>query len=423
MTLAYENHKYLEVMCFLNDISERFPDAISLASGRPVKGLLDVNAAGDYIKVFAEHYANKTEKSTSAVLSLINQYGSTAGIINDIVSEYLLQIELVECEEDNILLTNGAQESMAICLTSLFTEGDVLLALDPAYVGITGLAKINNIDIQYVSASPRGLDIEKVKEAIENCKRSGLRAKAIYLVPDFYNPIGPSMTLEQRVAIIELCKREGIYILEDSPYRQFRFEGRDIPSMFSIDDEGWVIYLGTFSKTLSPGVRMGYLLHKSSSHQQVTRDMPSLISEFTKVKSFISVNTSQIAQAIVGGYLLSAGGSLKNALNTVCNEYKVRRDTLDTRLLKNTLKNISWFTPEGGFFISLRCPFEFKEEDALICAKEYGVIAVPLSFFSESSQFNNYIRLSYSYASLENLETGIDRLSNFLRDNLYNAAN
>lgn len=418
--LAYQDDPQLGVMNFLNEVAEKFPNAISFASGRPAEVSFDVPKWLKNPEVFAD-FCMKTEgKSRDAIFRSIAQYGKTAGIINKLVAQSLTNDEGIETNADNILVTNGAQEAMALCLSVLFKPGrDVLLVTDPTYIGITALARIQGIRIEVVESDSEGPRIAHLQEVTTRIKQSGLEAPAFYLIPDFNNPVGTSISLARRMELLNYARDFGLLLLEDNPYGLFHYGQQKLPTLKSLDSRGDVIYIGTFSKTVCPSLRVGYLV----SEQMVEHDghKTPLISEFSKVKSLLSVNTGQIAQAIVAGVLIENDCSLIDYVRPLKQLYKNNRDFMLKKLHEvfnapgNPLyEKVQWNYPQGGFFITLKLPFNFSEEDVYDCAGRFGVLCMPLNFFSVEGNYNDCIRLSFSYVSEAQIAKGVQALSDFL---------
>ncbi|ACS86835.1 aminotransferase-like domain-containing protein [Musicola paradisiaca] len=416
--LAYQDHADLNAMRFLNEVIERYPNAISFASGRPSKINAQPEKWSHYIALFSHYLADARHQSLPQVAALLGQYGDTRGIINALIAKQLLEDEAITLAPEEILITNGAQEGMVICLDTLFSPGhDVLLVTDPAYIGITGAARIKGIDVAYVECDSEGPLISALEYQVARIAADGKRARAVYTIPDFSNPCGTTLSLARRQALLTFCCAQGLLVLEDSPYRLFDYADLQLPTLFALDREAVVIHIGTFAKTLCPGVRIGYLACRTRVRQG--DGSHPLIDEMTRVKSFISVNTGQIAQAIVGGFLLENGCSLKSVMLEVRNHYREKRDRLVeglTNCFSDSNTGLSWNVPQGGFFLNLTVPCEITRQDIERCAEEFGVIVVPTAMFSNSNRYDNVLRLSFSYVELEQIDAGVHRLSRFIKE-------
>lgn len=418
--LAYEQSDNLETMQFLNEVIEQFPKAISFASGRPSETGFDLQNWLSRIDDFVEYAANERNVDQSQIYRSLSQYGKTSGIVNQIICDVLRNDEQMQVTEEQLIVTNGAQEAMLLCLMTLFDRSqDLLVLTDPTYNGMSALAEILGIESVVVDSDEEGPDLTSLENLISKANTQGKTIKGLYVIPDFSNPLGDSISLQRRQELLRFSQIHKILIIEDSPYRYFRYEGQDIPSLKALDNSANVIQMGTFAKTVCPGLRIGYLI---ADQQFVLNDKPaSLMEEFVKVKSYTSVNTSQVAQAMLGGILLDAKLSLRDMVVPLVKEYKQKLSTLLIALQNHfaqadnpLLRDIHWQTPEGGFFLTLNLPVPFGKQEAMDCARDFGVICVPVSFFSSTEKYQNCLRLSFSYTKLEQIDTGIAALANYL---------
>lgn len=411
----------LDTMNFLNEVVMAYPTAISFAPGRPVESFFDVERELSEVARFVSHYQNVANKDRTATFNMLGQYGRTNGIINDLVARHLSLDEGIEVDPKAISVTVGCQEAMAMLLMALFRPGeDVLLVSDPSYVGITGTARILGVELQPVPMRDGDLFPEDVAAAIAQVRAKGKTPRAFYHIPDFNNPLGSSMSLHNRRALLEMVKHESedFLIFEDNPYGMFVYDGDRAPTLKSLDDHGRVVYMGTFAKTLFPGLRLGYVV---ADQEVMGAHGPTLLAEeLSKVKSFLTVNTSQILQAVAGGILLQQGGSLARLIQPKVEFYKANRDCMIARLEAETKALglpdglIRWNRPKGGFFLTVDLPFTFDESDTRACAGEFGAIVCPMSIFSLRPGHEKQIRLSFSYVNPEQIEKGIANLARYL---------
>lgn len=403
----------LDVMNFLNEIVGDFPDAISFAPGRPHDAMLGGGIEGDAIGAFVAHLVRESGRDERVVRRSLDQYSSTNGIITELIAAHLALDENVHVPADSIMVTVGAQEALAVILVGLFDPAtDVLLVSDPSYVGITGLARVLGIRTVPVPSGDDGLAPDAVEEAIRRAAAYG-RPRALYDIPDFNNPLGTSMPTRAREELLRVCERHNVLIVEDNPYRMFGYDAPAAPTLKSLDTTGRVLYVGSFSKTLWPGIRLGYLV----ANQRVTADDGTLARALSRVKSFLTVNTPPFAQAIVGGVLSTTGGSLEAIVAPKRARYRAQRDALVAALggAFEGVDNVRWHRPGGGFFLPMTLPFEFGPDELRRCAAAHGVIVSPMRFFSLASARRNEVRLSFSYNEPDVIRTGVDRFADFVR--------
>ena len=408
----------LGVMTFLNEVAERFPQAISLAPGRPAEQFFDMAGAFGHVDRWVSHRSAQTGHSRSDVLASLGQYGNTAGLIQDLISQHLAVDLEISVSPDAILVTSGCQEAMLITLLGLMDPAvDTLLVSDPGYVGIVGAARLVGVPVYPVRTGTDGLDASQLEEAIHDVLRSGRRPRALYDGPDFNNPRGTCIPLAARRELLALADRHGIVILEDNAYGAFAYDHDALPTLKSLDSTGAVIYLGSFAKTLFPGLRIGYAV----ADQRVASG-ETLAATLAQVKSFTTVNTPPVTQAMVGGALLEHGGSLAPFIQGKLAHYRDNRDAMLAALAMHLGEHddrtaaARWNRPAGGFFVVLEVPFAFGTEQLERCARDYGVIVCPMAFFAQALGWERHVRLSFSYGDERTIEEGIQRLSRFVRD-------
>jgi (S)-3,5-dihydroxyphenylglycine transaminase len=408
----------LDVMNFLNEVVIRYPQAVSFAPGRPAERHFDVERSLGAAALWVQSRALASGVPPRAVWNDLGQYNKTNGIINELIARQLASDEGITALPESILVTTGCQEGMAILLLGLIDPAeDALLVSDPAYIGIPGLARIMGLTVIPVPTGESGLDPEAVRQAVGEARRMGRRPRALYDVPDFNNPLGTRMPVAARQALLALARDNGMLIWEDNPYGMFSYDGPSLPTLKALDAHGVVIYMGSFSKTLFPGLRLGYLV----MDQQVALpggDRVPLAAELSKIKSLTTVNTSPVVQAIAGGILLETGGSLRPLVERKLPFYRGNRDRMLAALEETLgdLGEVRWNRPEGGFFLTLTLPFAFTDECLTACARDYGVIVCPMRFFALTPGRERQVRLSFSYVTEAQIDEGISRFARFVRD-------
>jgi (S)-3,5-dihydroxyphenylglycine transaminase len=405
----------LDVMNVLNEIVLEYPDAISFAPGRPLETTFDVRSHVSGIGEYVAHAAEQGHMSCEQAWRALGQYNRTNGIINQAIASHLERDEGIRVPADAIMVTVGAQEAMAVVLAGLFDPCvDVLLVSDPTYIGITGLARILDIRIAPVPSGDDGLDPGIVERAIRNASRLG-NVRALYDIPDFSNPLGTSLPVDRRIQLIEVCRRHGVLLIEDNPYGMFAYDGERLPTLKALDSDGTVLYIGSFSKTLFPALRVGFLV----ADRRVAPGGGCLARELSRVKSLLTVNTSTLCQAVVARALMTAGGSIEAFARDRRRELRRNRDALVAALEREFagLEGlVSWNRPAGGFFATLTLPFEFGAAEMRQCAADYKVIACPMNFFSIVKDRPHQVRLSFSYVDTEQIAAGVARLARFVHD-------
>ncbi|MBR7826381.1 PLP-dependent aminotransferase family protein [Actinospica sp. MGRD01-02] len=408
----------LDRMNFLNEITFTYPDAVSFAPGRPYDGFFEIEDIHRHLRRYAAYLADRGA-SPAEVRRGFHQYGPTAGQIRELIAHSLQQDEGFKAAPEAIVVTVGAQEAMFLTLRALFADPeDVLLLVTPCYVGIIGAARLLDVPVVSVPERDGRLVVADLDDAVRSLRSAGRRPKALYVVPDYANPTGSTLDLPTRTALLAFAERHGLLILEDSPYRLTGAAAR-LPMLKALDESGCVIQLGTYSKTVFPGARVGYVL----ADQEVRGpggEIRLLAEDLAKIKSMITVNTSSLSQAIAAGALLSVDGRLSE-LNAEAAERYSRSMAgtlaqLDRRLpeARRHELGVDWNRPNGGFFLTLRTSFRTDIAALERSAREFGVIWTPMEFFYPHGGGEQDIRMSISYLTSEEIELGVERLVRFI---------
>jgi (S)-3,5-dihydroxyphenylglycine transaminase len=409
----------LDTMNFLNEVTSRYPNAISFAPGRPYDGFFDVEDVFRDIRRYLGHL----QDHGMPVRAGVYQYGPTAGQIRGLVAASLRDDEGIAVAPESVVVTVGAQEAMVLALRTLFAgPEDVLLVACPCYVGIMGAARLLDIALAPVPERDGQLQPADVEAAIHAERRRGRRPRALYVVPDHANPSGSTMNLDGRYRLLEIAARHDLLILEDNPYRLVGAGGR-LPTLKALDTGQDVVHIGSYSKTVFPGARVGFAL----ADQLVTGvgGVTSLLAdEMAKVKSMITVNTPSLSQAVIAGTLLACDGRLSVASEAAAARYGQAMATtlgeLDRRFpaARRDATGVSWNRPAGGFFLSLRVPFDAGNAALRRSAEEFGVLWTPMSYFYPDGAADvtarRSIRLSVSYLEQAQIREGIRRLARFI---------
>ncbi|MEU7876308.1 aminotransferase class I/II-fold pyridoxal phosphate-dependent enzyme [Dactylosporangium sp. NPDC049140] len=404
----------MDTMNFLNEIALRHPDAISFAPGRPHDKFFNTEDIVAHVRRYLVHLQEQG-RSPEQIRSVMYQYGPTAGQIREIIAGSLHADEGIDVPPESIVVTVGAQEAMLLVVRALISgPRDVLLVSSPCYVGISGAARILDVDVVPVVERPAGLEPADVAAAIEAQLALGRRPRAFYVIPDHSNPAGTTVPLAARRALLELAARYDILIIEDSPYRLVS-PGAQLPTLKALDSARRVVHLGSFSKTVFPGARVGFVVA-----DQAVEGGGLLADELAKIKSMVTVNTSPLSQAAVAGALLSAGGRVTDLNAAPAEHYgesmRLVLEQLDRRLpaARREALGVSWNRPTGGFFLSATVPFVADNAALARSAERFAVLWTPMSYFYPGGGGDRAIRLSTSYLTPEEIEEGIGRLARFI---------
>ena len=403
-------------MNFLNEVASRFPAAISLAAGRPFDEFYEVEDVQRYLTAYVAHLRG-AGMAPAVVRQAILQYGRTNGQLGAMIARMLEVDEDIRVPAESIMVTAGCQEAMIIALRGLCAgPDDVVLVGEPSYVGFTGAARVLGVAVVPVPETVHGLRPETVARVAREVRASGRRPRALYVVSNFANPSGISLSPQVRRGLIQVAADEDMLILEDDPYGLFGLDDVRSPALKALDADQRVIYLGSFAKSVFPGARVGFLVAdqvvvSASGRRSLLAD------ELSTVKSMVTVNTSPIAQAVIGGVLVSSGYSLRAA-----NQEKIAFYRRNLRALLAALERhfsdpaFSWNSPSGGFFAVLDVPVRADEKLLELSARDYGVLWTPMSFFYLDGGGAHAIRLSCSALRPEQIDEGVRRLAALIAD-------
>jgi (S)-3,5-dihydroxyphenylglycine transaminase len=403
-------------MNFLNEVAGRFPDAISLAAGRPFDEFYTVDDVGAYLDAYIGHLRGQGAGEAHIRRTLL-QYGRTNGQLGPMIARMLEVDEGIRVPPDAVMVTSGCQEAMIIAVRGLCSRpSDVVLAAEPCYLGFTGAARVLGVEVVPVPEGAEGLRPETVARVVAEVRAGGRRPRALYVVSNFANPSGVSLPTATRRALLDVAADQDLLILEDDPYGLFGLDDERPAAMKSLDTGQRVIYLGSFAKSIFPGARVGFLVADQTVVDS-TGARRLLADELSTVKSMVTVNTSPIAQAVIGGALVSSGYSLRAA-----NREKIAFYRRNLRALLAALERhfggtaVTWNAPAGGFFAVADVPVRADEKLLELSARDYGVLWTPMSFFYLDGGGAHAIRLSCSALATGQIDEGVRRLRALIAD-------
>ncbi|GAA2801005.1 aminotransferase class I/II-fold pyridoxal phosphate-dependent enzyme [Kitasatospora sp. CM 4170] len=408
----------LDTMNFLNEVTTRYPGAVSFAPGRPYEGFFDTEQLFGHVRRYLDHLAAEGD-TPEAVRTKLFQYGPTAGLINGLIADSLRADEGIDAAPGSIVVTVGCQEAMFLTLRALFAgPQDVLLAASPCYVGITGAAALLGIPVTPVEEGPDGIGTAAVEAAVLAERARGRRPRALYLVPDHSNPSGNTMPLQAREELLALAARLDLLLIEDNPYRLMS-TGTRLPTLKALDTGRRVVHLGSYSKTAFPGARIGFVV-ADQTVEDAQGGTGLLADELARIKSMVTVNTPPLSQAAVAGLLLAADGRLSELNAGPAAHYgdvlAAVLEQLERHFPEERRRSLglSWNVPSGGFFLTVNVPFRADNAALLRSAEEYGVIWTPMSYFYPQGGGEHAMRLSFSYLTRADVEDGTARLARFV---------
>ena len=329
------------------------------------------------------------------------QYGATQGVpeLREAVAKrYGVPVERVQ-------ITSSSQQGIDVCTRILVNPGDVILTSSPSYLGALQSFRSYRADIRGVAHNGSLKDFRNAYEAVlSQVAAEGKQVKFLYMIPDFQNPSGESLTLEERQMLVDLAQKHDFLIVEDSPYRELRYEGEHIPTMYSLAPDH-VIHLGSFSKIFAPGFRLGWAI----AH-------PDLLDKIYVCKQSLDLCPPIFDQYVAAEFLSS--GRLDANLEKSIELYKGKRDLLLGLLEENMPEGVSWTHPEGGLFLFLTMPEGFDAVKFYDTALDAGVAYVAGEFFHPDGSGRNTMRLNFSFMSHERIAEGIKLLAGLLAAHL-----
>ena len=362
------------------------PEVVSLAGGMPfVTGLPP--------ELIAEAFERMMAKQGPQAL----QYSSGQGIpaLRERILE-VMALEGIRASVDDVVVTTGSQHALELVTKLFINPGDVVLAEGPSYV--TAMVVFNSFqaDINHVPMDEHGLIPEALRGAIIRLKAAGKTIKFLYTIPSFSNPAGVTLTWQRRLEILEICRANDILVLEDNPYGLLYFDSPPPQAMRSVDEDG-VVYLGTFSKTLAPGFRVGWALAPHAIREKLILANEAAV-----------LSPSSFSQLMIAEYLDAA--DWKGQINTFRGIYRERRDGMLSALAEY-LPQLSWTVPNGGFYVWVTLPDHMDSKAMLPRAVKELVAYTPGTAFYADGNGRNNIRLSFCYPTPEFIREGIRRLS------------
>jgi 2-aminoadipate transaminase len=303
----------------------------------------------------------------------------------------------VSCAMDNILITSGSQQALDLIAKVFLDPGDCVLTESPTY--LAAIQAFQAYEVRFASAptDESGLDPDGMEEVIRR-----ERPKLLYTIPNFQNPSGVTLVAERRRRVYELALNYGIIIVEDDPYGKLRYAGVDIPAIKSLDEEGIALYVSTVSKTVTPGLRIGWVAGPDA-----------VIRKLVVAKQAADLHTSNIDQRIVERYLTDFDNDAH--IQRIRHLYGSRFALMNACLRESMPEGFHWTHPEGGMFLWVTCPEGIDTEDMLREAVQRNVLFVPGRDFFPDGSGHRYFRLNFSNASEENIRVGIARLAEVAR--------
>ncbi len=367
------------------------PDIISMAGGLPFTQAFDP-------EIILRTVRAVLEEDCAAAL----QYGPTDGyapLKHDLIA--VMSSEGIPCFPEDIMITNGAQQGLELIAKIFINPGDNIITEAPSYVGALNSFLSYQPRIHSIPMDEQGMRTDLLEEKLEGLAREGERAKFIYVVPNFHNPAGITMSRERRFRLLELAHQHDCLVVEDNPYGLLRFDGDPEPSLRSLD-EGRVIYLGTLSKIFAAGMRIGWV---AAPHP--------ILDKLLLAKQSADLCSSTFTQMIAHRYFSSE--DWRGQVELLKELYRGRRDAMLEALEEHLEGIATWTRPQGGLFVWVTLPGFIKSSEMLAAAIDAKVAFVPGTGFFPYRGGENSMRLNFSYANEDTIREGIKRLSKVIK--------
>jgi len=401
----------------MEDLSEFYSASARVMSRSLIRELLKLTRAKNIISFAgglpdpSTFPVDELKAITLAVLDrepqLALQYGPTEGDarLRDELVRWMAK-DGITVTRDQVLVTIGSQQGLDIVGRVFLDPGDVVIVERPSYMAALQVFRSYRAEMVGVEQDDDGLRPERLEETLARLARSGKRVKLLYAVPDFQNPSGVTLSGPRRQAVLDLARAHHLLVVEDSPYRELRFEGTAPPPLAALDRDGRVIYLSTFSKTLCPGMRIAWIAARGE-----------IIQSFVTAKQGMDLCCPAFTQAIAAEFC--ARGHLPERIPQITALYRRKRDVMLDTLAREMPDGVTWTRPAGGLFLWVRLPEGMDAEQLLRPAvEEEGVAYVAGSGFHADGGGKNTLRLNFSFPSEANIDEGIRRLARLVRRRL-----
>jgi 2-aminoadipate transaminase len=368
-------------------------DVISLAGGLPDTSTFPPDSYASLMRtIAAESCARALQYAPTEGLSLVKR------CVVDV-----MRAEGTEVDPDEVLITTGGQQVIDLMCKTVIDPGDVIVAEAPTYPGAVPTFSSYQADVVQVRMDRDGMRVDELEVTLDGLERAGRRPKFIYTVPNFHNPAGVTMSLERRRELVRIAQERELLVLEDNPYGLLRYESDPLPTLLSLDGGNFVVYAGTFSKILSPGMRLGWTV------------APRPVLEKMNVgKQASDLCSSSLSQYFVAAYFQS--GPWRDYVRSLIEIYRRRRDVMLDALAEHYPREAEWTHPEGGLFIWATLPDYIDTTDLLARALEQRVAFVPGRAAYVDGRGGSSMRLNFSGAGENDIREGIRRIGEVVRE-------
>ena len=364
------------------------PGIISLGGGMPSPETFPIKELTEIMESIMKNNSD-----------LALQYGNTLGInpVREQISKMLEKTENIKCNMENIIVNSGSQQGLYELGTVLANPGDTVITEEPTYVGAVSAFSANGLKMEGIPVDQNGMKVELLGERIKKLIAENRKPRFIYVIPTFQNPTGYTMPIERRKILIEISKKYEIPLVEDNPYGQLRYYGEPVPCIRSMAGGEDVIYLGTFSKVMTPGLRLGYTIAQEA-----------VMEKFNLIKQALDLATNSFSQYVAYEYIKR--GIIYKQVELNRQIYRRKRDAI-VNALKTHMSDISTFSePDGGMFVWVTVNKNIDTKQMIPLAIKNGVAYVSGQAFTTNGTQKSSMRLNFTFGSEDQLVEGIKRI-------------
>lgn len=362
---------------------ELHEDPVYFGDGAPAKELLPIDRMRE---------ANQHAWDASAL-----GYGDQKGYapLREWIAKHVAR-RGIQAAPENIVVTSGSTQALDFACRVLLEPGDAVVVENPTFLGALEILETYQVDIIPVDTDDDGMRMDKLQEALE----ANPKTKIIYTIPTFQNPSGSTMPVERRQRMVELANEHTVAIFEDDPYGDLRYSGEEVAPIRSLDDQ--VLHFGSFSKTLAPGIRVGYVIAPTDVTEMIlaTREVADISNDRIMMRT--------VANTLQDDYLI---GHIQECRDF----YRPRRDAMLAALEREMPEGVHWSKPDGGFFVWITLPDSIDGQEMFRVAAQHGTVVFPGKWFDPTGEVSHTIRLSFSTVPEDRIELGIERLGKAIR--------
>jgi DNA-binding transcriptional MocR family regulator len=364
------------------------PEVISFAGGLPASELFPTTELAELAR---DLLLNDGARAL--------QYAPTEGlaVLRQLIADRLNDRFGLERTADQVLVVSGSQQALDLTGKIFLDDGDAVLCESPTYLGAINAFRAYRPRFVAIATDDHGMVPAELERRLEDVER----AKLIYVIPDFQNPSGRRWSVDRRRTLAEIAARFGVPVIEDAPYAELCFDGEALPPVASFDSAGLVVFLGTFSKILSPGLRLGWV----AAHEEILR-------RYVLVKQGVDLHTSSLTQLLAARFMLE--GDLDGHVRRIRETYRVRRDAMLAALDRHMPPGVHYTRPAGGLFLWLELPPGLNARTLLEHSLEKNVAFVPGGAFFTEPGHDNTLRLNFSAMPVDRIAEGVRRLGRVL---------